>query len=124
MKKVLWVSRHEMTPHQYADLKRVMGDRVELICWKDTVYEAEQLLPEISKVDAVAAVLPLHLLEEVVQAVGGKPVLQAVAERVVADAECLLKDGRKEKEVQFIHKYWERVLKVEVETQICGKRLF
>ena len=47
MKKVLWVSRHEMTDAQFADLERGMGDRVELICQKDTIRNAKELLPQI-----------------------------------------------------------------------------
>ena len=117
MKKVLWVSRHEMTDAQFADLERGMGDRVELICQKDTIRNAKELLPQIQLADAVAVVLPLHLLAEVLSLAGGKPVLQAVAERVLADT---LEDGRKEKGVRFIHKHWEQVLKVEIETRICG----
>ena len=120
MKKVLWVSRHEMTDAQFADLERGMGDRVELICQKDTIRNAKELLPQIQLADAVAVVLPLHLLPEVLSLAGGKPVLQAVAERVLADTEHTLEDGRKEKGVRFIHKHWEQVLKVEIETRICG----
>ena len=99
MKKVLWVSRHEMTDAQFADLERGMGDRVELICQKDTIRNAKELLPQIQLADAVAVVLPLHLLAEVLSLAGGKPVLQAVAERVLADTEHTLEDGRKEKGV-------------------------
>ena len=44
MKKVLWVSRHEMTAEQRADLDRVMGG-AELLPWKETVTDVAQLLP-------------------------------------------------------------------------------
>lgn len=32
MKKVLWISRHEMTIDQLSDLERIMGGKVELLC--------------------------------------------------------------------------------------------
>ena len=57
MKKVLWVSRHEMTAEQRADLDRVMGG-AELLPWKETVTDVAQLLPLLEQADAVAAVLP------------------------------------------------------------------
>lgn len=57
MKKVLWVSRHEMTAEQRADLDRVMGG-AELLPWKETVTDIAQLLPLLEQADAVAAVLP------------------------------------------------------------------
>ena len=41
MKLVLWVSRHEMTPEQKADLDRIMGESVELIVFRTaSVYPA------------------------------------------------------------------------------------
>ena len=60
MKKVLWVSRHEMTAEQRADLDRVMGG-AELLPWKETVTDVAQLLPLLEQADAVAAVLPPEL---------------------------------------------------------------
>ena len=42
MKQVLWVSRHEMTPQQLADLERALGDSVELRPWPDTVRFAAE----------------------------------------------------------------------------------
>ena len=32
MKKVLWISRHEMTTAQLSDLERIMGGTVKLLC--------------------------------------------------------------------------------------------
>ena len=53
MKKVLWVSRHEMTAEQRADLDRVMGG-AELLPWKETVTDVAQLLPLLEQADAAA----------------------------------------------------------------------
>lgn len=80
MKKVLWVSRHEMTAEQRADLDRVMGG-AELLPWKETVTDVAQLLPLLEQADAVAAVLPPELLAKLLTLAGNKPVLRAVSER-------------------------------------------
>ena len=83
MKKVLWVSRHEMTAEQRADLDRVMGG-AELLPWKETVTDVAQLLPLLEQADAVAAVLPPELLAKLLTLAGNKPVLRAVSERRAA----------------------------------------
>lgn len=87
MKKVLWVSRHEMTPEQFADLERVMGGLVELISWRDTVQEAAQLAPALKEADA-AAVLPLELLGGLLPLAGERPVLQAMSGLVPIGRQC------------------------------------
>ena len=63
MKKVLWVSRHEMTPEQRADLDRIMGG-AQLLPWQETVTDVARLAPLVRRADAVAAVLPPELLEK------------------------------------------------------------
>lgn len=66
MKKVLWISRHEMTTAQLSDLERIMGVNVEL-----------------------------HMQTNLFNVAEGKPVLQTVAERVFSDTDRTLEDGRK-----------------------------
>jgi len=83
MKQVLWVSRHEMTPQQLADLETA---------------------------DAVAAVLPVDLLAELLDIAGQKPVLLASSVREVTGRTILLPDGRRENEVRFVHCGWRQLL--------------
>ena len=118
MKKVLWISRHEMTTAQLSDLERIMGGTVKLLCWKENVRNVTELMPLIEQADAIAAVLPLQMQANLLNVAEGKPVLQAVAERVLSDTERTLADGRKEREVQFIHKRWEQLLRIEVQTRV------
>ena len=66
-RRVLWVSRHEMTPAQRSDLERIMGGPVTLLPWRDTVRSAEELRPVLETADAAAVVLPLELLGEVLR---------------------------------------------------------
>lgn len=75
MKKVLWISRHEMTQEQRSDLDRITGG-AELLLWKETVTDIAKLLPLLQQADAVAAVLPPELLAELLALAGDKPVLR------------------------------------------------
>ena len=43
MKRVLWISRHQMTAEQRSDLERVIGEAVELHPWTETVEDLEDL---------------------------------------------------------------------------------
>ena len=117
MKKVLWVSRHEMTKDQFQDLERVMGGPVELVLWKNTVKNVKDLAPVLACVDAAAVVLPTEKLAELMQYSQGKPVLQAVAERKLTGSVSILPDGRKEPEITFVHKGWQEILRLEYVTR-------
>lgn len=117
MKRVLWISRHEMTPEQRADLERALGAPVALSVWADTVEDLSQLRPAVDAADAVAAVLPLHLLSGLLDLAGNKPVLRSVARRVDAGGVRVLPDGRTERDFSYVHLGWEQVLRLRVETR-------
>lgn len=117
MKKVLWVSRHQMTGAQFADLEQAMGDTVELIPWQDTVEEAAQLVPALERADAAAVVLPLELLAQLISLAGEKPVLLAVSEREPTGRLRSTPDGQREPEFAFVHRGWRQVLRLELETR-------
>lgn len=117
MKRVLWVSRHEMTPEQKRDLDRVMDDEVELTAYRETVQDMKILLPLIQKADAVAVVLPPDILQELLSVVGEKPVLRAIPRRIPTENTRVLSDGRQEPIFQFVHDGWEQVLSIEIKTR-------
>lgn len=117
MKRVLWVSRHEMTPEQKADLERIMGGDVALSAVRDTVRDVESLRPALAKVDAAAVVLPPDMLQQLLPLAGKKPVLRAVSGRVPTGRTITLQDGRQESEFAFVHKCWEQILSVEIRTR-------
>lgn len=102
MKKVLWISRHEMTQEQRSDLDRITGG-AELLLWKETVTDIAKLLPLLQQADAVAAVLPPELLAELLALAGDKPVLRAVSERKATGRFRTLPDGRREQEFVYVH---------------------
>lgn len=116
MKKVLWISRHEMTPEQRSDLDRITGG-AELLLWKETVTDIAKLLPLLQKADAVAAVLPPELLAELLALAGDKPVLRAVSERKATGRFRTLPDGRREQEFAYVHGGWEQLLRMDVRTR-------
>ncbi len=116
MKKVLWVSRHEMTTAQKADLDRIMGGAV-LVPMQETVRDIDVLRPLVAEVDAVAAVLPPELLADLLAIADGKPVLRAVSGRQATGQTVTLQDGRHEPEFAFVHVCWEQVLRVEILTR-------
>ena len=117
MKRVLWVSRHQMTQEQRADLERVMGGPVELVCWRDTVGDARELAPALAAADAAAVVLPLELLGQLLPLAGEKPVLQAACARVPTGRMVATPDGREEAEFAFVHQGWRQVIRLELETR-------
>ena len=77
MKKILWISRHTMTPDQLSDLKRVLDDTVEVAQFTETVKNVNDLKPFVDDADVICAVLPIDKLSELMDICGGKPVLQA-----------------------------------------------
>ena len=117
MKKVLWISRHEMTNEQKSDLDRVMGDKVELITLKNTIRNVDEVRSSLPNVDAVAVVLPPDMLQQLLPIAGNKPILRAVSNREPTGRMLTLQDGRQEPEFAFVHVYWEQVLSVDIQTR-------
>ena len=105
MKKVLWISRHQMTEEQLSDLERIMGGAVELHQWSETVNSVADLSPAIESVDAICAVLPIDKLVQILDVAGDKPVMVAKNKRD-RDANT--------GEFVFTHDGWYQTLKVEV----------
>lgn len=114
MKKVLWVSQHQMTQEQRADLERVMEDEVELLQYKDTLENVEDLKPFLENVQAVAVVLPLEMVAKLVSLVGNRPILQAVSWRIPTGRIRQLADGRMEEEFLFEHRCWQQILELKL----------
>lgn len=118
-KKILWLSRHDMTEEQLKDLRRIYGDDLVLkqvdatvASWKDVVAFGEDC-------DILAVVLPPAILSDLTNVRNNsKPVIRAKAERI--DTGKTSKNpvtGKQETVYEFRHLCWERVLKVEVVTE-------
>lgn len=117
MRTVLWVSRHEMTDAQLADLERIMEGSVRLLPWRDTVRDAAVLAPAVEEADAVAAVLPPELMAQLLRLAGEKPLLQAVSRRLPTGRTRITPEGRREPEFAFVHDCWQQVVRLEIETK-------
>lgn len=114
MKNVLWISRHEMTPEQFADLERVAGDEIKLNVYSDSVKDIADLKDAISKSEIIAAVLPSGLMSDLWKSLDGQMLVEAASERVATGRTLVLNDGRREKEFIFRHKCWKQILKYDV----------
>ena len=117
MKTVLWISRHTMTDPQLRDLVRVLGDTVQVLPYTQTVKQADVLRPLIGQADAIAAVLPVELLAELVTLADERPVMQSVAGRRFTGRTLHLADGQTEPEIAFEHLYWQQIVKLELQTR-------
>lgn len=103
-KKVLWFSRHEMTPEQRAAL----GD-VEIIQVNKTVQSAYELQDEINECDIIAIVEPINLQQQFIKLANGKPVIMTVNDRVLIKQA----DGTEDKaEFRFVK--WERLIRIDI----------
>ncbi len=106
MKTILWISRHQMTAVQAADLGQCLGEDFVLLPWKDTVTNLADLEPLIRSADVIGAVLPVEMLAQLVELAGEKPVIQAVSKRLPTGTIRTLPDGRQEEEFLFVHGGW------------------
>lgn len=102
--KVLWFSRHEMTPEQ----KAALGNDVDITQINQTINHASELSDEIKKADVIAIVAPIGLQKEFLNLADGKPVIMAKNQRVFEPQP----DG--ENKVRFRFDSWEQLKKIEV----------
>ena len=116
--KILWLSRHNMTEDQVADLKRIYGD-IEIKHHTDTVNSWKDVVEVGSDCDVLAVVLPPAILADLANPRNNtKPVIRAIANRVETGNTIVNPaTGKEEKEFKFVHAGWERVIKIEVVTE-------
>ena len=115
MKTILWVSRHDMTQPQLAQLKEVYGD-ICIAKLDSTVADTAEILA--SPADVYAVVLPLNLLAELRRNTD-KEVIQSVSGRVPTGKTVLNPaTGEYEQEYAYAHLYLQRILRPELETEV------
>jgi hypothetical protein len=124
MKKILWFSRHKMTPEQHQalvskhgqiEVTQINGSPANVhVSFEGSVNggEVSQLPPfkELAKdYDVLAVVLPINLQQQVLQVAENKPVIQALNNRnTVPDP------NGGEAKVVFTFAKWQRIEKIEV----------
>ena len=108
MVKVLWVSRHNMTPEQLGALEKKLGP-VEIRQVDRTLSSAFELKDEVEDSDVIAIVAPVNLQQQFLRIAGDKPVIMAKSERIIENDP----EGGESK-VVFKFLKWERLVKIEV----------
>ena len=116
--RILWLSRHNMTNEQIADLKRIYGD-VEIKHYTDTVSSWKDVVEIGEDCDVLAVVLPPAILADLVNPRNNnKPVIRAIANRVETGNTVINPaTGKEEKEYMFVHAGWEKIVKIEIITE-------
>ena len=111
MEKILRLTRHPASGEQLEELKRIFGSESEIIEVSETVSGAARVreLVEENGATVLEAVLPLPILSEVINPRTGVaiPVVRAVMDRELKE------DGT----AVFNFSHYERILKVEVQTE-------
>ena len=103
-KKVLWFSRHTMTPEQRAAL-----GECEITQISKSITSAYELKEDIDNADVIAIVAPINLQAQFLKLAGDKPVIEAVNDRVLVKQA----DGSDEK-AEFHFVKWQRIKRIEV----------
>jgi len=114
MKKIVWVSRHTMTHRQAAQLSAIYGEiTVEQL--DSTVQDVSEILARPA--DVYAVVLPLALLHALRQHTDSD-IIQPVSGRVRTGRMTVNPaTGREEPEYAFDHLFWQRIVRLELETE-------
>ena len=120
MTKVLSLSRHTLTTAQVNDLKRIYGDGIEIKNYDKTVNSWRDVIKAGEDCDVLAVVLPPAIIADLTNPRNNtKPVIRARANRV-ATGNIIVNPatGKTESEYRFEHVAWERILKIEVITEV------
>ena len=110
-KHVLWISRHPLDAAQREELEALCGGSICLCWWRENVEQIRALRDAVAGADVIAAVLPMHLMAELMPLAGDRPVLISRARRELVDG------GGEEAAVRFTHGGWQRVRRLEVELE-------
>ena len=118
--RMLWLSRHVMTEDQTTDLKRIYGDDLEINHISSQVTTAQEVVKLGKECDVLAVVLPIPILSDLVNPRNNqKPVIRAIANRVETGNMVINPATNKEEvEYKFQHAGWEKVIKIEVVTEL------
>ena len=111
MTKVLWFSRHTMTPEQKGALEKKLGEIVITQVDK-TIQSAFELKEDVEASDVICIVAPINIQSQFLKLAGNKPVLTAISNRrVIEDPQ----GGDSSVVFEFVR--WDRIKKIEVVTE-------
>ena len=108
--KILWFSRHNMTPIQYDDLCKIYDCNVEIKQVNRTIKQAYELMKDMDDCDAAAVVMPLNLQEQMLSMLDDKPMLISKNHRVMDE------NGN----FKFIHAGWEQIKEIKIVKEVLS----
>ena len=116
MKKIAWISRHDMTEDQIDDLRRIYGSNIVVEKHDITAHSYRDVLEASKDADIMAVVLPPNILADLVNPQNNeKPVIRAISSREKTGKLVLNQaTGQNEEEYRFVHGGWEQVEKIEI----------
>ena len=117
VKTVLWVSRHAMTPRQEKQLYQIYGDiRIQQL---DGTFTDAADIAAVSA-DIYAVVLPVGLLAAL-RRLTDREIIIPVSGRVPTGRTVLNPaNGASEPEYAYDHLQWQRILRLELESEILS----
>ena len=115
MTKILWLSRHRLTPEQVKGLYQIYGEN-EVKTFNQSVSGWKDVVEAGADCDVLAVVLPPAILADLTNPRNNqKPVIRAKSNRVPTGKTITNPaTGKEETEYRFEHAGWERVVKIEV----------
>lgn len=122
MTKILWYSRHHMTPQQLYDLEDIYGE-IKVLQVIGTAKSWEDVALAGKDCDILATVLPPALLADLTNPINNiKPVICAITNRIpTGDTVVNPATGELEEEFMFRFAGWEQIERVEIITRRLSK---
>jgi hypothetical protein len=105
--KLLWLSRHDPFKEQVKELNEIFDESLEIIMHRNAVKTGSEVVQIMkrNKADEVCAVLPINLIEEIMN-LGVQPI-RAQMRRIIS-----------KKGVVFVHNHFYRVKKLDMVCEI------
>ena len=105
--RLLWLSRHDPYDDQVNELKHIFDDDLEIVVSPNPVKTGAEVVQLMKRAncDEVCAVLPINLIEEIVE-LGVQPI-RAQMHRITTS------EG-----VNFIHDYFYRIKKIDIVREV------
>lgn len=111
MKKILWLSKHDLTNDQIEDLKKIYGN-IEITKVDMTVNDGKTVVEIGRNFDILAVVLPIHIQEQLLK-LTNKPVISCKNDRIPTGN----KTDNGETEYKFKHNHWFQIKSIEIQTK-------
>lgn len=115
-KKILWLSRHDMSAKQYEELETAFGE-ITVIQHRNEVKNADEILSIGEGCDVYAVILPPRILQELFQKSNVMIIRPVMNRSIIETTRC-------GPQVTLTHDYWERIVEMNIVTEklIAGRK--